>query len=315
MKNMKNQIKLILVVFIIILASSCGKSIQTKDTNNSEKSSSLKSEVANEESVVASDSSVSTADIISSKAAKLSKIDSVRKFIRTAEIEFQVSNVFQSTQEIEQLATNMGGFVTNSNLQNEIINSKTKEISDDSSIIIKEYIVKSSLTIRIPREKMDSFLISLSPMVLFIHKRNVTSEDVHLSHLSMELEQLRNQNFANETQQINSKGLENRQASLEAQAKADEAKINQMVMMDKVMYSTINISIYEHSKVKYEKFENLNEDQFEPSFGTRFIHSLKIGLIVLEEIFLLAIKLWGIIAMGLMIYFLAMFIYRKTKKS
>jgi len=312
---MKNQIKLIFVVFIIILASSCGKSIQTKDTNNSEKSSALKSEVANEESVVASDSSVSTADIISSKAAKLSKIDSVRKFIRTAEIEFQVSNVFKSTQEIEQRATSMGGFVTNSDLQNEIINSKTKEISDDSSIIIKEYIVKSSLTIRIPREKMDSFLISLSPMVLFIHKRNVTSEDVHLSHLSMELEQLRNQNFTNETRQINSKGLINRQASLEAQAKADEAKINQLVIMDKVMYSTINISIYEHSKVKYEKFQNLNEDQFEPSFGSRFIHSLAIGLIIIEEIFLLAIKLWGIIAMGLMIYFSAMFIYRKTKKS
>jgi len=312
---MKNQIKLIFVVFIIILASSCGKSIQTKDTNNSEKSSALKSEVANEESVVASDSSVSTADIISSKAAKLSKIDSVRKFIRTAEIEFQVSNVFKSTQEIEQRATSMGGFVTNSDLQNEIINSKTKEISDDSSIIIKEYIVKSSLTIRIPREKMDSFLISLSPMVLFIHKRNVTSEDVHLSHLSMELEQLRNQNFTNETRQINSKGLINRQASLEAQAKADEAKINQLVIMDKVMYSTINISIYEHSKVKYEKFQNLNEDQFEPSFGSRFIHSLAIGLIIIEEIFLLAIKLWGIIAMGLIIYFSAMFIYRKTKKS
>lgn len=312
---MKNRIKLVLVIFIIILASSCGKSIQTKDAKNSEKPSASKSEVANEESLIASDSSVSTSDIISSKAAKLSKIDSVRKFIRTAEIDFQVESVFQSTQKIEQLATNMGGFVTNSNLQNEIIQTETKELSADSSVIIKEYIVKSSLTIRIPREKMDSFLIRLSPMVVFINKRNVTSEDVYLSHLSLELEQIRNQNFADETQQINSKGLANRQASLEAQAKADEAKINQMVMMDKVMYSTINISIYENSKIKYEKFQNINENQFKPSFVSRFVHSLEIGLIVIEEIFLLAIKLWGIIAMGFMIYFLALFIYRKTKKS
>ena len=80
-------------------------------------------------------------------AAAVGRFDSIKKFIRTAELRFQVENVVKNTLEIEKIATNNGGFIAESNLENELGFQKTVPISRDSAIETTEIGLKSNITL------------------------------------------------------------------------------------------------------------------------------------------------------------------------
>lgn len=251
--------------------------------------------------------------MMSSSAAVVAKIDSLRKFIRTADLNFKVKNAYQSTHRIEDLTKGFGGFVEESSLNNEVVSTETKAISNDSSVMITEYQIKSNMVVRIPQNNLDTFLRSLTPMVEFINKRVVTAKDIHIELLSTQLDQLRNQQFVEETNESKTNSTNARVATLQAQANADAAKIDRLMMLDKIQFSAVTIEIYQSSQIRYDMVENPDTKRFEPSFGTRLLNSLKTGFIVIEELFLFAVKLWGVVVFGFGIYFLVMFIYRKVK--
>jgi hypothetical protein len=303
------------VITISLFAFSCGQSSDKNKARLSEISSHQDKDKAMEaEASPATADSIQSSDM-SSGAAVVNHYDTLRKFIRTADLNFKVKNVYNATHKIEDLTKSFGGFVTESALNNDIRSANTKEISNDSSVVISEYTITSNLTLRVPQNNLDTFLRSLTPLVEFINKRIVTANDIHIDILKTQLEQLRNQNFADETSQIKTKSTNTRLAALRAQADADAAKIDRLIMLDQIEFSTVNISIYQDSQIRYDMIANRDTKRFEPSFGYRLMESLKIGFVIIEELFLFAIKLWGLVVFGFGIFFLVMFIYRKTKKG
>jgi hypothetical protein len=308
---------IILVITVGISVISCGPNKEEKSKSplfSKTEKSDKKTEVMDEQTVASDSISFQSSDM-SSGAAVVNHYDTLRKFIRTADLNFKVKNVYNATHRIEDLTKSFGGFVTESALNNEIRSTDTKEISNDSSVVISEYVITSALTLRVPQNNLDTFLRSLTPLVEFINKRIVTANDIHIDLLKTQLDQLRNQNFVDETSQIKTKSTNTRLAALQVQADADAAKIDRLIMLDKIEYSTVNIAIYQDSQIRYDMIANRDTKRFDPSFGTRLMESLEIGFIIIEELFLLAIKLWGLVVTGFGIYFLAMFIYRKTKKE
>ncbi len=308
---------IVLVISVGILVISCGQNKEEKGKNPFLS----KTEIAEKkidtlaEQTAATDSTSIQSNDMTSGAAVVNHYDTLRKFIRTADLNFKVKNVYNATHKIEDLTKSFGGFVTESALSNDIQSINTKEISNDSSVVISEYVITSALTLRMPQNNLDTFLRSLTPLVEFINKRIVTANDIHIDMLKTQLEQLRNQNFADETSEIKTKSTNTRLAALHAQADADAAKIDRLIMLDQIEYSTVNISIYQDFQIRYDMIANRDTKRFEPSFGYRLMESLKIGFVIIEELFLFAIKLWGLVVFGFGIYFLAMFIYRKTKKG
>lgn len=316
---MKRTLSIIALSIIgTFILYSCGKSAEMKE--NQATRDSVSSVSKNETPSMTSEESTGekTKEMeqnMTSTAAKVSGVDSLRKFIRTAQLEFKVANVFNSTHKIEDLTKSFGGFTTTSNLHNEIRSNQTYRISKDSSIEITEYVVKAKLEVRIPKVNLDTFLRSLAPMVVFINTRNVSAHDIQLDIMETELAQLRNQTFVEETKAASVNSTNGRVAALSAQADADAAKIERLMMLDKVEYSTVTIDIYQNSEVRYEKNANQNKDLFTPSFGERLWSSIKIGFVIIEELFLFIIKLWGLIVVGLFIFFITRFIIKRYKKK
>ncbi len=297
-----------------LIIFSCGKSSNMNESK-AKSSPNIKNEGTKGVSIEENQPTASMEDQMTSNAAKVSKVDSLRKFIRTAELEFEVTNVFKSTHRIEDLAKDFGGFTTVSNLNNEINSSQTIQLSKDSSVEITEYIVKAKMEVRVPKANLDTFLRSLAPMVVFINKRNVSAHDIQLDIMEQDLAELRNQTFVDDskTAAVNSTNV--RVAALKAQADVDVAKIERLMMLDKVEYSTVNIDIYQNSEVRYEKVANQNKDIYKIGFGERLWNSIKVGFYIIEELFLFIIKLWGLIVVGLFVYFVTIILIRKFKKK
>lgn len=317
---MKRTLSIVVVSIIItFFMNSCSKSAEMKkETSKDSVNYASKQEppsISAEESESTGNKTKEMEQNMTSTAAKVSGVDSLRKFIRTAELEFKVANVFKSTHKIEDLVKGFGGFTTISNLNSEIKNSRTYSISQDSSVEITEFVVKANLTVRIPKANLDTFLRSIAPMIVFINKRNVSAHDIQLDILETELAQLRNQTFVEDTKTATVKSTNSRVAALSAQADADAAKIERLMMLDKVEYSTVTIDIYQNSEVEYEKVANQNKDLFTPRFGNRLWNSIKVGFIIIEELFLFLVKMWGLIVVGLIIFILTKFIIRRYKKK
>ncbi len=312
MRKISNITILALILGIFVI--SCGKRDQSENTaNNSapsaESTNTLKKTATSKDNV---DETISLQEKLTSKAAKISDLDSIRKFIRKADLEFKVAHVFNATQEIENITTDNGGFIINSTLSNDISNTQTKKVSSDSSVVITEFTVKSNITAKIPKAKLDTFLRSLAPMVVFINKREVTATDIHINMLESELTRLRNQTFADDTEPA--KGIVSRRVALEAQGAADAAMIDKLMMLDNVEFSTVNINIYQNKEVRYEMVANENYEKYEPNFGTKLWTSVKTGFYVIEQLFLFAVNLWGVILFGFIVYFASTRIYRRFKK-
>jgi hypothetical protein len=89
---------------------------------------------------------------------------------------------------------------------------------------------------------------------------------------------------------------------LRRQAQADEAKLANLQILDKIKFSTITLSLYQNQSIKYEVIAK--EKAIKPystPFGTRFIDALKFGWTIIVEFFLFLVNIWSIILIGALV--------------
>ena len=110
-----------------------------------------------------------------------------RKFIRTAELKFQVQDVSNTTTNIERLVRNQGGFVIYTNLSSSIDNKETYQISRDSSLETIHYILSNDIKLRVPNRKFDSTIQAIALLVDFLDYKAVKADDVSLQLLDNQL--------------------------------------------------------------------------------------------------------------------------------
>lgn len=81
-----------------------------------------------------------------------------KTFIKNAEVNVEVEDVFKTTISLENKLKNMGGFVTSSNLYTHIISEKTASISDNEAEPTRVYTMVNDLYVNVPSEKLADFL-------------------------------------------------------------------------------------------------------------------------------------------------------------
>lgn len=252
---------------------------------------------------------------MSSSAAVENNKDSIRKFIRTANIKFKVKDVVTSTYAIEDIVNKHNGFVTYTNLSSTITKVETTPISADSSLETTYYTVINSLTLRVPNTKLDTTLKDISKYVDFLDFRIIQADDIHLSLVANQMKQKRSEeNEEILTEKVKSSSSNNDYATakiIESKEQADQAKLAKLQMMDLVNYSTVTIFIYQRESLKREVIQNNdNIEAYEPSFGSKVGSSLKTGLKGLEAIALFLITIWPLLIMGIIGYI----VYKKITK-
>lgn len=257
-------------------------------------------------------------DFISSSAAIENK-DTTRKFIRTADLKFKVKSVIKSTLTIEKIALKQDGFVSYTKLESVINNVTSTLVSADSSLETTYYTVKNDLIIRVPNTKLDTTLKEISKNIDYLDYRVISAEDVSLLILRKKLAQKRlaiNADRMKRAIEKTGKKLTNiteaEDALLNRQEEADNEKLSNLELLDKIKYSTITLSIYQRQSLKRELIANdKNIDAYEPSFASKVWGSMRYGLDILKKFILFLAKMWGLILIGIV----AVIIYKKFNEK
>jgi hypothetical protein len=223
--------------------------------------------------------SISSSDYLSSNAAIESKKDTARKFVRTADLKFKVKNVIKATYQIENITSNMGGFVSHTHLSSNLNNQTITKISTDSSLESTSFTIDNSITLRIPNTNLDSTLKAIAILVEFMDYRTIKADDIRLQILSNNLKEQRvrkHEKRLTDAIEKRAKKLEEttnaEESLLFQQEMADNARVSNLSFIDRINYSTINIYLYQREEVKRELIINNKDiEAYEPGFGKKIL--------------------------------------------
>lgn len=237
--------------------------------------------------------------------------DENHKFIRTAAMKFKVKDVVSATSAIEDVIIRNKGFIIRSAITNSESTSAGLEISKDSTLFIIDHNLVGNLSLKVPKDLLDTTLREIAPLAIHIDYRTVEAEDITVKLLSDKLEQER---MAKKQKRIGN-AIGSRSGKLEdamdaedrldlALQKADQAYLSAFSLNERMAYSVINISVYQdpitEKRMKYTP-------SYEPGFGARAKDGLSGGWNFICEIILFFINIWPI---TLTLLAILIFIYR-----
>ena len=242
-----------------------------------------------------------------------------RKFIRTATIKFKVKNVRQSTDIIENVTQQYGGFVTYTNLQSSISEKNETKISQDSTLETTRYSIENNLTIRVPNSQLDVVIKTMANEIDFLDSRVIKADDVSLQLLANRLAQSRStQQEKRIAKAIDTKGKKlntiiDAEHTLAAKKEGNDAKkIENLSLEDQVAFSTLTLQIYQRETIKREVVANLkNTETYRPHIGLQILDALKTGWYLLETIIAFVVQLWSVLLLSAV----AVYVYKKQVKK
>lgn len=243
-------------------------------------------------------------ELFSAAAAIPSGIDSLKKFVRDAEIKFSVNNTANATLRIEDIALRNGGFVINSNLNSEVELRQTTPMNRDSAIETTRYTLHSQIVLRVPYRQLDTTLRSIGKLSVFLDKRRVSAEDVGLQMFEKELARLREglyrTELAGSEENKNSPKADRARASREA---TDQARIETLKLEDAIRFSTVTVDVYQQPQISQRMVANTDVALPKQPFVSRIGEALEAGGEILVALFLGIMHLWGVLLLALLGYF------------
>lgn len=242
-----------------------------------------------------------------------------KKFIRTAESKFRVKDVKRTTQQIQDLTARFGGYVSLMSLKSEPTNTQRVEISADSVLEVAEFTVNNTLTIRVPNQQLDSLLRGVFKMVDYWDSCELKTDDATLAILgnSLKIKRLDNFSARNKANIDDKKGnitiaSDAEEGVLSSENKADDYKIEQQNIADKVRFSVVNLHIYQAQSIQKTLMPSIkNIEAYRPNIFVQLWDSLQFGWQALETLLVFLMKLWPLWVIGLVVFY---FLRRKTLK-
>lgn len=287
--------KIILFASLLFLTlNSCEKSVGYPESKYAEEASAT-------ESVMLDETSENESGIPLSSTAATHQ-DPNHKFIRTADLSMEVENVYKSTTCIEKKLAEIGGFVTQSNLDSHIISKELFPVDADSAKEIKKYTVRNIMTIRVPQMELGDFLTSLGDDMKFLNFRNISAEDVSLNFVLSELEKERLDKTSGKLDKITDESgkIADKQTIIndvdDKQSEINYKKVSTLKMKDDVAYSTVSLLLTEKEKVAETTVINLKNynDKYRPDFWYRAGNSIKDGFYFFQSICIALLYIWPV---------------------
>ncbi|SDJ72577.1 DUF4349 domain-containing protein [Chryseobacterium jejuense] len=258
------------------------------------------------------DSAAVVADSISSAASMKVKD---KQFIKTADVNMEVKDVYNATISIEKSVQDLGGFVTKSNLQSNVVYEDTYNTSDTEAMLIKKYKTENTMQVRVPTEKLGELLTAINTSKLFLNSRTINAEDVTANIKYSELEAKRNQKTSENIEKIKT-NKDKVSLGDDNMSEGNLQKLNTMSMADNLKYSTVDIYIKE-PKLRIAEIAVTNTDSIDNKYKYNFIYDAKDGFVygfyLIQRIIVGLINIWPIVLIAAgVVYFLRK---RKAKRS
>lgn len=239
-----------------------------------------------------------------------------RKIVRTAQIKSKVENTEQATYKIEQITRKFNGFVTQTRLVSRNLDKSDTPISQDSTLETTQFEVGNTIALRVPNERLDTFLSELSRIYTHLDYRNVNANDLTATFLTNQLKaQLRDNSAQRIAQASDEKGkrLSDITAAEQTRVEMKDAAIEQQIQNLEtdydIAFSVVNIEIYQNAVVSKTMKPSVGGLKTVSNLGFRLTQALANGWSILLEIVLFFVNLWAFILLGLS----AFWMYRKVK--
>lgn len=271
-----------------------------------------KGEVASSdmEAYANSDTVAVASDSISSVATMKVKD---RQFIKTADVNMEVKDVYETTISIEKSVQELGGFVTQSNLQSNVVSEDTYNTSDENAVLVKKYQTENRMQLRVPTEKLGELLTKINDKKLFLNSRLINAEDITSS---IKYAQLENKRIEKNSKNISELKPDKDKVDLYNQ-NMSEGNLQQLANMDvtdNLKYSTVDIYIKE-PKIRVAEIAITNTDSIDDQYKFDFLYSTKSafveGYYLIQKIIVGLITVWPIVLIGAAIFYFA----RKRKPA
>ncbi|WDT68445.1 DUF4349 domain-containing protein [Cloacibacterium sp. TD35] len=286
--NTKFQ-KLVFAIFILAGLFSCQKS---------------ESVAAEYESAAMTVDSTSVQNDKVSYAASQKILD--KKFVKTAEVSMEVKDVYEATVHIENALKNLGGFVTKSELQSQVIGEETYNTSDQNAVLLRKFNSYNKMQVRVPSEKLGAFLNAINDRKLFLNTRIISAEDVTNNAKIAELE-LKKINKTGEV--ISQMKTNEKKANLteENEEKNNTQQIENLNLADNIKYSTVDIYIKE-PKVRIAEIAITNTQFYDNKYQVNFFYEAKSSLLngfyFVQKFFVFLLNFWPLfVGILIVIYF------------
>ena len=238
-------------------------------------------------------------------------VDSKRKFVRTADAQFRVKDVYQSAIAIENIVASQGGFVLLNQIKADTDNVNRYRIGNAKLLELAEYTVRGNLSVRVPSDKTQDFLRALITQIDFLDQRNFNAHDVQFDLLRKQLEFLRNQEAQKQLGDLSAApGRMSDKAAVisgqnDAKANRDEATVVQKEVEDRVAFSTISLSLYQLSKVRKTEIDDVDAiaKASRPGFFSRLLSAISVGWYGFLDIVISFFAIWPLwLAIGFGIF-------------
>ncbi len=246
----------------------------------------------------------------------------LHNFERTANLKCKVNNVLEVSSEIENIVSENGGYIAESNLNSEITYSQTIRTKEDSITEVIRFLMTNNIELRVPKRRLDTVLRKISKMALYIDYRLLKTEDIKLKLYANKLKEERYQNFAQTSQkQINhsqskiEKINEVQENVLAKKVLVDETRIETYEMADRANFSKVFVQLY-HPETESKRTTILTPilKVYEPPFLNKLFSALSNGFEVIKRSILFIVESWGLIFVILITFFAVVKIYNVLKK-
>ena len=229
-----------------------------------------------------------------------------KKFIKTADVNMEVKNVYESTISIEKYLKGNGGFVTKSEMNSSVLSEENFPINDAEAKLVREFRQINDMEVRVPTVKLGEFLEFVNQSNLFLHTRNISAEDVSANIMMADLEEKRMKKTESNIQTIknNSEKVNLADNNLSEQNNQKLATHN---LSDNLKYSTVNLHLKEPSS-RISSIAVTNTKNFDNQYRYNFFYDVKNAIIkgfyLTQEIIVGLFTIWPILLFsGIGFYF------------
>jgi hypothetical protein len=236
-----------------------------------------------------------------------------KRFIKNADVEMEVKDVYDATITIEKNLKEIGGFVTNSKMNALISSEETFPISDNEAKLVKKFRQVNTMEVRVPTVKLGEFLDFVNNSNLFLHTRNISAEDVSSNILMAKLEEKRMQKTEKNIEKIknNSEKVSLADGNLQEQ---NIQKLETFNLNDNLKYSTVTLNLSEPSDristIAIANTKNI-DNQYRYNFFYDVKNAIVEGFYLVQQLIVALFTIWPFILIaGLVFYF-----WRKRKQN
>ncbi|KAA0127180.1 DUF4349 domain-containing protein [Chryseobacterium sp. SN22] len=249
------------------------------------------------------DSVMAVSDSISSVAAMKVKD---KQFIKTADVNMEVKDVYEATISIEKSVQELGGFVTHSDLKSNVVSENTYNTSGEEAVLVKKYQSENTMQVRVPTARLGELLTLVNNKKLFLNSRSINAEDVTSGIKYAEMEGKRIKKTGENIDKLKT----NKDKVNMSDRNMAEDNLQQMANMDvtdQLKYSTVDIYIKE-PKVRIATIAVTNTESIDDKYTFDFLYSLKSafveGFYLIQKIIVGLVTIWPLVLIGAVIIYI-----------